>query len=97
MVRCGCRDVGRELFTGGSLIKLKERVVNEKEYPYKYYCQKINAWLDEQSAETGLTKSAIVLFLLKITKTKKEGETSISELSVLVEEMKKLAEQVEKE
>ena len=33
---------------------------------------KINAWLDEQSAETGLTKSAIVLFLLKITKTKKK-------------------------
>lgn len=58
---------------------------------------KINAWLDEQSAETGLTKSAIVLFAIENYKNQKEAKTSISELSVLVEEMKKLAEQVEKE
>lgn len=57
----------------------------------------MNEWLDEQSVKTGLTKSALILVSIENYKNQKEAQGQLNELSLLVEEMKKLAEQVEKE
>ena len=57
----------------------------------------MNEWLDEQSVKTGLTKSALILISIENYKNQKEAQGQLNELAVLVEEMKKLAEKVEKE
>lgn len=57
----------------------------------------MNEWLDEQSAKTGLTKSALILVSIENYKNQKEAQGQLTELAALVEEMKKLAEKVEKE
>lgn len=57
----------------------------------------MNEWLDEQSIKTGLTKSALILISIENYKNQKEAQGQLNELAVLVEEMKKLAEKVEKE
>lgn len=54
----------------------------------------LNDWLDEQTEETGLPKSTQIMLAIEMYQQQKQAKGQLTELSVLIEKMQGLTEEI---